>query len=53
MTNKTYCKLIIFKYKSKYKMQGKKYAHFQAGYNIEQRVKADDKYRNYAEYANK
>ncbi len=31
----------------------KKVAHFQAGYNISQRVKADEKYKNYAEYAKK
>jgi len=31
----------------------RKMPHFQAGYNIQQRVKADEKYRDYAEYAKK
>ncbi|CDW87259.1 UNKNOWN [Stylonychia lemnae] len=34
-------------------MQKNQYAHFQAGYNIQQRVKGDEKYRDYAEYAKK
>ena len=34
-------------------MQQKKVGQFQAGYNIQQRVRADEKYQNYAEYAKK
>ncbi len=34
-------------------MQKKQLAHFKAGYNVEQRIRADEKYRDYAEYAKK
>ena len=34
-------------------MQRSKYAQLQAGYNIQQRIKADEKYREYADYARK
>ena len=33
--------------------KNKQYSHFQAGYNIQQRIRQDEKYRDYGEYAKK
>ena len=37
----------------KQQTQGQRFPHFKPDYNIQQRVHADEKFRNFAQYANK
>ena len=38
---------------TKKQQSGARFAHFQPDYNIQQRVRTDEKFRDHAQYANK